>query len=307
MPTTLSFRSRTFGSSICWRLNASSCLVRSAARWPAVLISSMSRAKRFVRPEAAADHLGVAQDHREDVVEVVRDAAGETADGLHLLRVAQLLFGVLERRFGALSLAELSHRRLQKASVGDRQCGMIGEGLREVAIRVAERRRGRCEANQREQPDRFAPHPQCNEEKAVNPDGLIGVHDVGGGRRPQLFEFEPWNEQGFPRLEHPSCRALLGHVVGRRHVCVNPCQRVCVADVGLEWEMRRNGREPPRGREETDHTAVLDDLCQTSCDHIQQMLVIGRGFGERAQRAGKDLEPILEPTDSIGGELGVHG
>ena len=34
-----------------------------------------------------------AGDDGEDVVEVVRDAAGELADGLHLLRLPQLLLG----------------------------------------------------------------------------------------------------------------------------------------------------------------------------------------------------------------------
>jgi hypothetical protein len=38
---------------------------------------------------AAREDLGVAGDHRQQVVEVVRDAAGEAADRLHLLRVAQ--------------------------------------------------------------------------------------------------------------------------------------------------------------------------------------------------------------------------
>ena len=34
--------------------------------------------------------LGVAEDHAEEVVEVVGDAAGELADGLHLLGLEQL-------------------------------------------------------------------------------------------------------------------------------------------------------------------------------------------------------------------------
>src|SRR5262249_58044699 len=37
--------------------------------------------------------LEVAQDHREQVVEVMRDPARELADGLHLLRVTQGLLG----------------------------------------------------------------------------------------------------------------------------------------------------------------------------------------------------------------------
>ena len=41
------------------------------------------------------DQLRVAVDHRQQVVEVVRDATGELADGLHLLRLDQLLLELL--------------------------------------------------------------------------------------------------------------------------------------------------------------------------------------------------------------------
>ena len=45
-----------------------------------------------LRIERVQHDLGVADDRREQVVEVVRDAAREAADRFHLLRVAQLLF-----------------------------------------------------------------------------------------------------------------------------------------------------------------------------------------------------------------------
>ena len=35
----------------------------------------------------------VGHDHHEDIVEVMRDAAGQLADGLHFLRLSQLVFG----------------------------------------------------------------------------------------------------------------------------------------------------------------------------------------------------------------------
>ena len=46
-----------------------------------------------VRRQPSLQQLDVAADHRQMVVEIVRDAAGETADRLHLLRLAQRLFG----------------------------------------------------------------------------------------------------------------------------------------------------------------------------------------------------------------------
>ena len=43
----------------------------------------------------------------QQVVEVVRDAAGEPADRLHLLRLAQLLLGLAQRLLGALALGDV--------------------------------------------------------------------------------------------------------------------------------------------------------------------------------------------------------
>ena len=61
-------------------------------------------AKGLVGLEVAADQLRVAQDDGQQVVEVVRDAAGEPADGLHLLRLAELLLQ-------SLSLGEVERQR----------------------------------------------------------------------------------------------------------------------------------------------------------------------------------------------------
>ena len=47
------------------------------------------RGRQVLLPE---EQLGVALDDGEDVVEIVRDARGEQADGLHLLRLQHLLF-----------------------------------------------------------------------------------------------------------------------------------------------------------------------------------------------------------------------
>jgi isocitrate dehydrogenase (NAD+) len=48
-------------------------------------------AQRVAGRQAVAHRLGVARDRRQQVVEVVRDPAGELADGLHLLRLPELL------------------------------------------------------------------------------------------------------------------------------------------------------------------------------------------------------------------------
>src|SRR6185369_15753304 len=47
---------------------------------------------------ARREEVAVAEDRRQDVVEVVRDAAREAPDGLHLLRLAELLLEALALR-----------------------------------------------------------------------------------------------------------------------------------------------------------------------------------------------------------------
>ena len=90
-----SWSSATACCVMTWRLlNASSWRVRPAARSAAFTISSASAAPLVSRREVLHEHLGVAVDGHQQVVEVVRDAAGEPADRFHLLRLAQLLLAL---------------------------------------------------------------------------------------------------------------------------------------------------------------------------------------------------------------------
>ena len=65
--------------------------MRPSARSPARRICSTSGAGRAAGAQPALEQLRVAEDGGEEVVEVVRHAAGEAADGLHLLRLPHLL------------------------------------------------------------------------------------------------------------------------------------------------------------------------------------------------------------------------
>ena len=81
---------RLRGSSDCRRPKASSRLASSAPSWEASCASSRISRCSLV-PEPPLEHLEIAGDHREKIVEVMGDAPGELADRLHLLRLAQLL------------------------------------------------------------------------------------------------------------------------------------------------------------------------------------------------------------------------
>ena len=80
-----------------------------------------ARGRGLDRFEIAADgavgagrlqrQLDVPLDHAQHVVEVVRDAAGEAADQLHLLRLGQLLLQPAALRLGAGPIAHVPERR----------------------------------------------------------------------------------------------------------------------------------------------------------------------------------------------------
>ena len=58
------------------------------------------RQRGGVVPQLAPEHLQVAVDDRQHVVEVVRDAAGQLADGLHLLGLHEAFLGRTQRPLG---------------------------------------------------------------------------------------------------------------------------------------------------------------------------------------------------------------
>ena len=128
MPLSTSFRSRTFGSITCCRLNIKSCRVRSAARCPALWISSISAAHRLARLQLAQHHLPVAQDDGQDVVEVVGNASREHPDRVHLLRMSQLALGLLQSLLGSLALRQIRVLAMHESAlrVGKGQNGIVG-------------------------------------------------------------------------------------------------------------------------------------------------------------------------------------
>ena len=69
------------------RLKASSCRVSAAPRSAALPISMASSSRRIVRLQQRRDHVAAPENRGEHVVEVVRDAARQEPDGLHLLRL----------------------------------------------------------------------------------------------------------------------------------------------------------------------------------------------------------------------------
>ena len=88
---------------------------------------------------ALAQQIEIAHHRHQQIVEIVRDAAGELADRLHLLRLPQLLLGLFARgdflhQVGGALLDALFERRRQV-----RQRGALGRQLRQE-LRARSRR-----------------------------------------------------------------------------------------------------------------------------------------------------------------------
>ena len=84
--------------------------------------------------DALAQQIEIAHHRHQQIVEVVRDAAGELADGLHLLRLPQLLLRLFARgdflhQIGGALLDALFERRRQF-----RQRGALGRQLRQQIL-----------------------------------------------------------------------------------------------------------------------------------------------------------------------------
>src|ERR1043166_8910312 len=173
--STTSLRSMRRGSSTCLREKARSCRVSAAARRAALRISSRSSiwrvlplnsavrrsvyptiAVRMLLKSCATPMVGVPDDRRQDVVEVVRDTAGELPHRFHLLRLQQLLFeplalrdlggdaehrwrrlvGELQRDLDRLKPARLLSARIRDGLFGDELGAAGGHDLTVVAQKV---------------------------------------------------------------------------------------------------------------------------------------------------------------------------
>ena len=74
-------------------------------------------AAAIVHRQSIQQKIRIAEDRGEDVVEVVRDAAGKTADRLHLLRLAQLRLAQAERGFGGALTGEIADPRRERVLI----------------------------------------------------------------------------------------------------------------------------------------------------------------------------------------------
>lgn len=102
----------------------------------------------------------------------MRDPAGEPADGLHLLRVPELLLRTMQGLLGPLALGEIEPGGLEESGARDRERGELGQAPREIAIVLIERRLLGPPADERNHPERAALRAYGEDHQAVDPDPL---------------------------------------------------------------------------------------------------------------------------------------
>ena len=96
--------------------------------------------------ELVREHLGVAEDRRQQVVEVVRDAAGELADRFHLVRLPQLLLGPPQRLLGPAVFGDVADGAAHRVAVTGDEAAERLRHLDDRAVLAPEAAfgRGRC-------------------------------------------------------------------------------------------------------------------------------------------------------------------
>ena len=132
MLRTTALSDTTCGDSTWRRLNARSCCVSPAARSAAAAIASAFAAQRLVVGHLLEQPAGLPADHHQQIVEVVRDAAGEPADRFHLLRLTELLFELLVRG----EVVELAADGRELAAVAE-EPGRADEHVHRAAVAPA--------------------------------------------------------------------------------------------------------------------------------------------------------------------------
>ena len=118
LPTPVSSTSRTAsirsatsiacGLTLCRRAKVSNWLVRAAPRLVAASIADIARCSLGSSSIAFLQRVKAAADDHQEIVEIVRHAAGQLAERVELLRFRQLLLHLLELELGLAALGDVA-------------------------------------------------------------------------------------------------------------------------------------------------------------------------------------------------------
>ena len=167
------------------------CQVRSPSARDSYLLDVI--ANGIARHEPVDDERRVAEDDREDVVEVVGDAAGELPDRVHLLRLAELILqsppvvDVLERAADAHDFAGgvglgVSDRADPKALAGRRDDLNLRVERRTVSNAGLDRASGRLEKLRGTRSEGLRGYRRRPDRELVHREELLGPADSAAGK-----------------------------------------------------------------------------------------------------------------------------
>ena len=238
--------------------------------------------------EVREDHVDVAEDDRKEVIEVVRDAAGEAPEGVHPLRVAELRGGLVKRLFW---LGAAGRARARAPREGDRG---------------RERSRG-CSVTSRRLNDDAA---DVRVREPVHASSFVrAVNAIGAAKAHRRLPHDPGLvERTGEALAEP--REIFGRHE-REEISTEP-----IGDVVAEL-LRERGRAIGHARlvieQEHDVRAVLDDgaeelvlltkrgLASTSLGHVAQHDEPPPGQERRAARRFDGSHVAVGPHDVVSG------
>ena len=268
---------------------------RGAHRPTPIAAAERQRTPSFpVAGSRRSQHVEAADDHRQHVVEVVGDAAGQLADRLHLLRLAQFPFGMpatvrLERDPLLQRLVEDAQRRFGVLAAGDVDAGADRAGHPPRAVVH------RCRTGQ-----------QGQRRAVVKPDfDFVAQHFLAHRGAPDRQA----RDLGFGTVaEYPEMPRTLGRRRAQRRVgiLVEPQQLGGIAVAPDPARLQVLG-EPDRGGHGFEQNSQLGGMSlrvvrrapaqprhiQTGADPRQQ-LARGKGLGHVIVGAGaKPLDPRL--------------
>jgi hypothetical protein len=173
---------------------------------------------------APVHQLQAAADGRQQVVEVVRQAARELAHGLELLALAQLLARVVEFGRALLLLRDVACGGVEQAVVGHRgpRQPAVGAGLGAVAVLEARGARADQQARQ----------------FGLGGREVVGMHEVAKRQRADLFRAPA--QHGLPGRVHADEVAVeVGHA---QQVLAQRPGAVALVGAGLDLQFERIGQ-----------------------------------------------------------------
>ncbi len=201
-----------------------------------------------------------------------------------------------------LLLGDVALRLLEDAGVAQRQRGVVGEAIAELAVERVERRLVAAVAGQQQQAQRPPPQPHGHDEQAADVAPAGEVELLGSGVRVGLPVIQPRHQQRLPRGDDAAQRRVRVEVEhALRLQRARHREHAGIGGVGRDGPERRGV-----AREQVEAAAAPEDVHRPAHHHVDEELRIRRRLGEGARRGGEGAETIRDGACILVGGLHVR-